>query len=197
MDRLKRFKHWIVVAAWLAWFASALILTVNPSASPVTVLLLIGASVFGLGVPSVIVLALAYRRFLATWPGMFGLITGWALLSGGIGDDPRALAGLLLLAQLSLPVAYFVSVSAFLLRRDASVAILAGLLLIGIWAAAMGVVRYEGPANFLIAYLRAVGNGTFWWWNAIAIAFWCALPPAVVAFCAHLLRLVHLEWKRR
>lgn len=198
MRQLKVVKPWIITAAWLAWLSSGIIIAANPQGSLAAMLFYL-VLVLVLAAPSAIALALAYRRFLATWPGITGLMVAFGLISAsasGISKLGATASGFATVAQLSLPFAYLASVSAFLYKRDISVSLIGGVLLIGVWMAAGEVARYRGPANFLLAYFAAAGSGGFWWWNTIATAFWCALPPIGIGFVVHFLRLLYLEWRR-
>ncbi len=195
MAHLNALRHWIVPAAWAGWLSSGAILALAPDSLPIAIALFLALVVLALGAISSIVLALAYRRFLATWPGLVALTALFGLTMLGSANVPFLSTGFILL-QISLPFAYLTAISAFIYRRDISLALLGALLLIGAWTAAIGVVRYGGPANFLIAFLSVSETGGLWWLNTVTMALWCALPPIVIGFCAHLARLAWREWQR-
>lgn len=193
LKRYRFLKPLLGIAPWLGWLASAAVLMLNPQISSLAILLLVAVVVIGLATVSTVVLALAYRRFLATWLGLAGLVTAWALALKGMENETAAVSSVLSLFQISLPVAYLVSVIALLWKRDVSVPLFAGLLMIMVWTMALGVVQYGGAANFLIAYFSAEGGGGFWWWNAISSIMLCSTPPVAAAFIIHLLRLLYLD----
>jgi len=198
LSPLKRLKPWIVAAGWASWLIGCAVTILTPDSLPIPFLLLAAVVVLGLITFGSITLALAYRHFLATWLGIAGLMLGVGLTVVGASraSEWGAFAGIISLAQISFLIAYVVSVAAFVKNRDISVALFGGLLLIGVWAAALGVAHYRGPANFLLAYFREAESGGFWWWNMLTTAFCCALPVMAVGFWVHLLRLGWREWKR-
>ncbi len=189
-------KHGLTIAGWSSWILSGVLLVSTPDKLPVVIVIALAVIVFVLAALSALALAVIYRKVFATWPGLIGLAVAFGLISANSGKMPGTFSGITTLLQLSLPFAYLGAVSAFIYKRDISVALFGALLLIGVWMAAVSVVRYGGPANFLIAYLKSAEIGSFWWFNTLVTAFWCAMPPMAIGFVLHLSRLVVLEWRR-
>ncbi len=196
MNHFKDSRHWFALAAWLLWAASGAVLAFAPDISSIAVLIFLAVVVLGLAVVSSMVLAILYRRYLASWPGIISLAVIFGLAARWAGGD-APLSGFFTLLQLSVLCVYPISVAAFIYKRDVSAALLGALLLTGVWLMAAGVGQYRGAADFLLAFASSLERGGFEWLSAWAMAFYCALPPIAVGFWAHLARLVWREWKRK
>jgi hypothetical protein len=200
MNKLKSYKFWLTLLSWLAWLIAGAILILTPDGLHPLVVALLVLTILVLAVAGAVGIALTYRRFLASWLGIGGLVVAMALTYAGAAyiseNGGGLLFNLLTYLKLSLPFIYLASVTAFMWKRDISVSLLGILLLIMIWTAAVGVTSYRGVANLILAYLKALDHGTFWWWDTWVTAFYCALPPIFIGFWAHLLRLAWKEWKR-
>lgn len=200
MQRFAKYYLWLMAFSWFSWLLGGALFLFGPDIESLPILIVLLLVILILAIVGAVGIAITYQYFLTSWSGIAALLCAIALANLGVNQSTQANASFWLnvfnYTRLSLMFAYLTAVSIFIYKRDISVALFSVLLLLMDWATVTSMVHYRGMPNLMIAYLKEQPNGGFWWWDTLTMAFYCALPPMVVGFWAHLLRLGWKEWKR-